>query len=264
MKNLVVISNWLERDTISLFKLVTQLANINPGIEYHLCIVCNHSDNNKEKNTNKNFENIYLELINILHHSNWPPATINLLFRENIGMNIGAWDFAWRRFPNFTHYMFLQDEVIVMNNNWLISYVDSIKTNNVTEETPFLIGESWNYKWDHPWSLLRKTNFNSISHGHSLTLGRVDFYLNTFKKWGVMHGDNGGHLRSLIWFSNFITLKKINGFNIGNTYGECIASEIAATLKVKQFKGFVSQIDSNHFRIFWHPEWRRDGSSKAI
>jgi hypothetical protein len=160
--------------------------------------------------------------------------------------------------------MFLQDEVIVMNNNWLISYVDSIKTNNIIEETPFLIGESWNYKWDHPWSLLRKSNFNSISHGHSLTLGRVDFYLNAFKKWGVMHGDNGGHLRSLIWFSNFITLKKINGFNIGNTYGECIASEIAATLKVKQLKGFVSQIDSNHFRIFWHPEWRRDGSSKVI
>ena len=263
MQNLVVISNWLERDTVSLFKLVTQLANINPGIEYSLCIVCNHSDKSNDKNTNENFHKIYHELINILNLSNWPPANINLIFRENIGMNIGAWDFAWRKFPNFTQYMFLQDEAIVMNDNWLVSYTDSIKFNNFAQDTPFLIGESWNNKWDRSWSILRETNLNNIAPGHSLTLGRVDFYLDTFKKWGVLKGNNGGHLRSLIWFTNFYTLQKINGFRIGNSYGECIASEIATSLLVKQNNGKVMQIDVAPFKLFWHPEWKRDGSSKV-
>jgi hypothetical protein len=262
MKNLVVISHWLERDSSNLYNLVIQLANINPGIEYSICIVCNHSDIDFPKNSNQNLEFIYQKLIRIINNSKWPPKEFYIVFRENIGMNIGAWDYAWRHFSNFINYLFLQDEVLVMNDNWFLSFINSIKSNNIQNETPFLIGESWNNKWDRSWISLINSNFNSISSGHSESLGRVDFYLNTFKNWGVFKGENGGHLRSLIWFTNIYTLTKINGFRIGRTYGECIASEIATSLLVKQHGGFVKQLKPHPFTYFWHAEWKKDGTSK--
>jgi len=262
MKNLVVISHWLDGNSSNLYNLVTQLTNINPGIEYSICIVCNHSDIDFSKNSNQNLEKIYQDIINILNNSKWPPNNFYILFRENIGMNIGAWDFAWRKFSNFINYLFLQDEVLVMIDNWLVSFINSIKNNNLEIQRPFLIGESWNYKWDNSWFILKNSNLNSIAHGHSETLGRVDFYIHTFKNWGVIQGENGGHLRSLIWFTNIYTLTKISGFRIGRTYGECIASEIATSLLVKQHCGFVKQLKPHPFTYFWHTEWKKDGTSK--
>jgi hypothetical protein len=262
MNNLVVISSWLDRDPSSLFKLVDQLSNISPGVEYYLCIVCNHSVDKIENNSNENFEKLYDDIRKIINNNNWPPIEFYLVFRENVGMNIGAWDYAWRKFSTFTNYLFLQDEVLVMSDNWLLSYIRSIEEFNIQERTPFLLGESWNSKWEHPWSILIKSNLNSLSYGHSLALGRVDFYLDIFKKWNVKHGQNGGHLRSLVWFTNIFTLNKINGFKIGSSYGECIASEIATSLLVKQNNGIVKQIKTLPFSIFWHQEWKKDGSTK--
>jgi hypothetical protein len=259
MSTLVVISYWSSRPPENLFNLVFQLSKYEQSYSYSLCIVCN-VDSDKEISSIT--DSLNLNIKNILDNNISKPEYFTLLTRRNIGMNIGAWDYGWKANKQYKHYIFLQDEVVVLLNNWLSSYMNRLNYNEVNEQSIFLLGESWNMKWDIPWNNLINSGFNTFMNGHPNNVKRVDFYLQMMRKWNISPGSTGGHLRSLIWITNQLTLETIKGFHEGSTFGECIASEISATKAVIQNGGHVKQIFDTAFHVFWHPEWRRDGLSK--
>ena len=204
---------------------------------------------------------------------------VRWLTRLNVGMNLGAWDAGWRwhasrrdRLTSQDHcFLFLQDEVEIQRENWLLGFVERLGKvrqelgKASSEPRPILLGETWNQRWDKPWDLLRRSALNQAPSFGSETMGmgRVDFYLSCLKRWSINAQATGGHLRTLILFSDHQSLKAINGFHLGTNKQSCIASEIALSQSVLALGGEVAQVDqSEPFRFFWHREWRKDGASK--
>ena len=263
-RNLVVISNWAERGTRMLTELSRQLTHSRPGAAYHLCVVSNVD----VKWPAPQMEDWHQFLENELHRacaqSPFMPEAVHVILRLNTGMNIGAWDAGWRHHPDFENYLFLQDEVRLVQENWLSAYVDVGEALCHTGHSLFLIGESWNSKWDKAWPELHRGALNTYSPGHPPDERRVDYYLRCMSQWNINPGHSGGHLRSLIWFSNLATLQKIGGFPVGNSYGECIAAEIAVNRSVIEQGGILKSIGDLPFQVFAHPEWSSNGASKNI
>jgi hypothetical protein len=196
------------------------------------------------------------------------PLSIDLGFRTNTGMNIGAWDWAWRATKKASRFLFLQDEVEILRPGWLSAFtLAHLAHRNENGERPLLLGESWNHRWDQPWDTLSQSELNSPNksqhyQGTIASKGNVDFVRNLLADWSIEEGVTGGHLRSLIWYTDLKSLEKINGFHVGQTRGECIAAEIAASKAIATSGGIVRQLRETPFTQLWHREWRKDGISK--
>jgi hypothetical protein len=181
---------------------------------------------------------------------------IDIEYRPNLGMNIGAWDHGWRRYPGFQHYLFLQDECYVVRAGWLDAYLQAAAPPGVG-----MVGESLNRMWDHPWAVVRERlgNDRLPEHGSSPDgSNRVDFYCRQLREWGVEPGLTGRHLRSVAWFLSGPVLERMNGFFIGRNYGECIASEIAASRKLESLGLKVVQAAEEEFFYIRHLEYNQD------
>lgn len=183
----------------------------------------------------------------------------HVLVRPNIGMNIGAWDAAYKHFPQYEYYIFLQDECQLVRDDFVSVYKNELDKNDVG-----MTGESINYKWDQSWNEMLQS---PINYPINLSLGigsssRVEYYLEKMKSWNIDPGFSGHHLRSLVWGFKGETLSRLNGFPIGLSKEECIASEIAISKKVEQLGLKVTQVSQNPFSCFKHGEWRADGFSK--
>jgi hypothetical protein len=261
MNNLVIISNWLDKGTKQLDQLLMQITKSDPGVKYDLLVVSNLSNISIFKIEEIKFV-LMNHISNIISKSLFPPDTFDVLIRENIGMNIGAWQDGWLKMPNFENYLFLQDEVILLKDNWFICYINKLNFILNNNSNIFLIGESINNRWNCSWEDLRMSALNTKAIGHPNNINRVDFYLAKFNEWSINPGAVACHLRSLIWFTNNKTMNEIKGFKIGKSYGECIAAEIAASLSVISKNGIVRQLDNDPFKNFYHPDWRKDGISK--
>ncbi|MGE0742036.1 MAG: glycosyltransferase [Hyphomonadaceae bacterium] len=184
------------------------------------------------------------------------PASVEVLERENLGMNIGAWDHGWRSKPGYDAYLFLQDECYVVRENWLTAFLDGARDGGVG-----LIGESINPAWDKPWPALRQHYAGARMPDHTIDgrpADRVDVYLDFMRRAGVEPGASGRHLRSLVWFATRPTLQAIDGFPIGANYGECIGAEIAVSRKVEALGKRVEQVSPEEFRFIRHVEYNRD------
>ena len=181
------------------------------------------------------------------------------LVRPNIGMNIGAWDAAYKHFPQYGYYIFIQDECQLVRGDFVSVYKNELEKNDIG-----MTGESINYKWNHSWNEMLRSPLNypinpSLATGSS---SRVEYYLERMKSWNIDPGSNGRHLRSLVWGFKGKTLSRLNGFPVGFSKEECIASEIAVSKKVEQLGLRVTQVGQNPFSCFKHEEWRADGFSK--
>ena len=265
--DLVVISHYAANGLSNLQQLLAQVIFSNPGCKIQLCIVINCDGSSNDQNNYKNSTKTKIdEMVLKLIEGNEMDVPENLPeihwhVRENIGMNIGAWDYGWRAHPNFEGYLFLQDEVNIVAENWCLAF--KYLASKIAEKSKyFLIGETWNYHWEKSWAELRNSQENSLIVVDDVIVERVDYFLSCFKNWELMGLDHGGHLRSLIWYTNSATLNAIDGFPAGENYNACIAAEIAVSLKVRALSGFTMQLDERPFRYIWHPEWRRDGVSK--
>lgn len=236
-KTLVVISYYDRRPLNNLVELLRSLTTHSVMNEFDICIVVNRT-NDKE----------------ICLRPEFP--SIPILYRHNLGMNIGAWDHGWRTYPGYRDYLFLQDECYFVRNDWLRAY-------RSMAEKPWvgMVGESLNGRWDRSWGKLRKDFATSHLPEHTIAgekLNRVDFYLNFFREHKVDPGKTGKHLRSVIWFFTGTVLEKIDGFLIGSNYGECIAAEIATTKKVEMFGLSAVQVAYEEFYYIRHLEYNQD------
>jgi hypothetical protein len=176
--------------------------------------------------------------------------------RNNIGMNIGAWWSGFNNFPNYKYYIFLQDECVILNNNFIDIYKSLLDNNQIG-----LVGESINFKWDKSWSELSKS-FLNYRINNDILIPRVDFYLDMFKKWDISPGTSGIHMRSLVWGLSHLTLEKIGPFPFGRSKEECIAAEIAVSKKIESLGLSVQQSSPSPFFYIKHIEWQSDGLRK--
>lgn len=183
----------------------------------------------------------------------WARQADFVFSRPNEGMNIGAWDFAWRTLSDYDAYLFLQDDCVLKATDWLGAFVQISADASVG-----LIGESWNSGWDRPWTAMRKSVAKHTLREHALDgkpVNRVDLYMDFMKRHLVTPGENAGHLRALTWFARRETLQAIQGFLHGANYGECIAAEIAATKQVQGLGLKAVQVGNQSFSCFGHMDW---------
>ncbi|MEM7327821.1 MAG: hypothetical protein AAF437_03715 [Pseudomonadota bacterium] len=176
-----------------------------------------------------------------------------VIYRENTGMNIGAWDHGWRTHSNYKSYVFLQDECSVSSPNWLVHIQKALGYSEIG-----LLGESINAAWDRSWETLEIAHKGAQLPDHFIEgkkADRLPAYLHAFKTWGIDRGRDGRHIRSLIWAMRSETLRRIDGFPIGRNYGECIAAEIAVSKAVESLGLKVAQIAAQEFFCFRHWEW---------
>lgn len=181
---------------------------------------------------------------------------VQVVYRPNLGMNIGAWDYGWRVNSGYQHYLFLQDECYAIREQWLSSFKQKLAETNAG-----LVGESLNSNWDRNWNQLRVEQEKVVMPEHEINgkrVNRVDFYLNYLRSQQTSAGPTGRHMRSLVWFLGVGTLEKINGFPIGRNYGECIAAEITVSKKVESLGLSIVQVDAQPFSYFRHVEWNQD------
>lgn len=176
--------------------------------------------------------------------------------RPNAGMNIGAWDAAWRRWPGRDAYVFVQDECYVVRDGWLPSALGAVTAHGIG-----MAGESLNAAWNRPWSELRTTVGENVLPEHFIDgqpANRVDVYLHHMRRYGIEPGDSGRHLRSLVWVLRGEVLERIGGFPSGANYGECIAAEIGVSRAVESLGLELRELGPLPFHVFRHREWNQD------
>jgi hypothetical protein len=236
-KGLIVISYYDRRPLHNLIELLRSISRYPGGGEFEICVVVNRT---KE------------EAIHLPEEF----SSIPIEYRHNVGMNIGAWDHGWRTHQDFQDYLFLQDECYIVRENWLAGYRSALDDPQVG-----MVGESLNVSWDQPWPKLREyaEKWPLVEHSiGSRSVNRVDFYLNFFREHEIYPGETGKHLRSVVWFAPGTVLRKIDGFFVGRNYGECIASEIAASKKVEALGLRVVQADPQEFFYIRCLEYNQD------
>lgn len=179
-----------------------------------------------------------------------------VLERNNSGMNIGAWDAAWRHWRGRPAYLFLQDECFAVRDGWMAQVLQALQVPGVG-----LVGESPNPGWDKPWDVLRDGPGKAALPEHFINgepANRVDVYLHHIRRYGIDPGEGGRHLRSLAWALRGPVLEQIGGFPLGANYGECIAAEIGVSRSVVAHGMGLGMVGPAPFHVFRHHEWNQD------
>jgi hypothetical protein len=241
--DLVIISNYESRGLANAITLLREIRESRSGVSrFDICLAIN-SDRISGEHQLSSEDGIWR------------------ITRNNSGMNIGAWDCAWRALDDYEGYLFLQDECRLARDGWLDAFTTGASAPGIG-----LLGESANTRWAREWRELLESPLNAYAPEHyidDVPARRVECYLHYMKRHNIDPGQDGGHLRSLVWFLKRDVLERINGFPCGRNRGECIGAEIAVSRKIVQSGLRFQQISTLPFTYFWHEEWRRDGSSKA-
>lgn len=230
----IVISHYLGRDINNLNNLISQLTFFKENI-----IVIVNSDHT------------HIETLDIING-------IKFVIRPNIGMNIGGWGAAIKYCNKYDKVIFLQDECIVNDFEFLPRYSELLDTKNTG-----IVGESINFKWNKSWDSMANSPLNyQVRLSDRVVMSRVEYYIQCLNKWRINPGKTAKHLRSLVWGFNTSFLSIINGFPIGNTKEECIASEIGVSKLVEQHNLNILQSSDNPFQYIHHKEWNTNGWAK--
>lgn len=237
MKPIVIISFYDRRPVEPLIHLLDSLDAHDPGLQYERVICVNASGGPA-----------------------LPVAVVervdDLLLRANRGMNIGAWDAAWRQWVGRPVYVFLQDECYAVRDGWMCDALAAVADPDVG-----LAGEALNDGWDRSWDELRLGPGRDLLPEHFVNgepANRVDVYLHHIRRFGIDPGTSGRHLRSLAWVARGDALTAVGGFPTGGNYGECIAAEIGVSRSMEAIGLRVRQIGPSPFHAFRHLEWSQD------
>ncbi|MGH1357256.1 MAG: hypothetical protein ACRBC3_00690 [Burkholderiaceae bacterium] len=233
-RHAVVVSLYEARSFEPLARLFESMACYDAGLSYQLVLVVNRTSSTP------------------LDLPFYPEMQV--LERDNTGMNIGAWDHGWRESVDFDAFLFLQDECLIQRDNWLLAF------DKAASQGAALIGESLSPGWDRPWPALRATHGKTLLREHQIDnapANRVDVYLDVMKKAGIDPGPGGRHLRSLVWFARREWLTRIDGFPIGADFGQCIGAEIAVSKAIEAAGGVVAQVADKPFSFIRHTEWHQ-------
>jgi len=181
---------------------------------------------------------------------------VSIMYRENVGYNIGAWDAGWRNEPRDNYFLFLQDECQLVKTDWIPALLAAFNG------SIGLLGEklSEQKKWDAPWSVIRERYAGHTLPDHWIgtpdnPVERLECYFDFWRRHNIELGPKADHLKSLSLFTTRAVLDRIHGFNIGRSYGEAIASEIAISKKVQACGLRIGLVGKEPFTYFKHPQW---------
>ena len=234
---LVVISHYDRRPLEPLIELLDSMGRHDAGAA-HQCVV----------------------MTNATHDSALPECVASRVAaharRHNLGMNIGAWDGAWRRWSGHPAYLFLQDDCFIARDGWLRAVLDRLEDPEVG-----LVGESLNHAWAKPWPALREAQGRDVLPEHFLAgrpANRVDVYLAEMQRHGIDPGPTGRHLRSLAWGVRAEVMDRLGGFALGSDYGTCIAAEIGTSRAVEAMGLRLEEAGPAPFHYIRHRDWNQD------
>lgn len=162
---------------------------------------------------------------------------VQVLMRENLGMNIGAWDHGWRALPGYARYIFLQDECVVRQPGWADAYAAALD-----DPQTGLAGES--IAFDTTWAEAIG-RLNKISRYRDLMADR----------WKIDPGTHATHLQSLIWAARREVLEASDGFPIGHTRHQCITAELAVSRRLVAMGFKLRLVGPEPFTWFSHGQW---------
>ena len=163
---LVVISHYNAWPSDQLIALLDQMRSVPAGCPFHARIVVNRAEP---------------------HDLALPPRyqSVEVLYRQNVGFNIGAWEQGWREPPVFDAYLFLQEECRIVRPGWLRAFVQASRDPRVG-----LVGES--LKCDHSWEPLKR-------YTHYAETYRI--HREFFEEHRTPMGRDAAHLQSLVLFA---------------------------------------------------------------
>jgi hypothetical protein len=232
---LVVVSHYNAWPSDNLVRLLDQMRTIPAGWPFRVRVVVNAARP---------------------HRLSLPPwhADVEVCYRPNNGYNIGAWDEGWRLDPAYDAYLFIQEECRILRDDWLGAFV-----RKANEPRVGLVGESLSPVWDALWEELERRFQGERPPGHLVDgqpAERVPCYLDFLRRHGIDPGPRGDHLQSLVLFARRTVLEQIDGFPIGDNYGEAIASEIGMSKKIQALGLRLCEVGPHPFTYIEHPQWR--------
>lgn len=211
-----MVSFYNARPADQLVSLLDQLASIPAGRAFDLVVVVN--------------KGIEVSLTLPERHRD-----TRVLYRENFGFNIGAWDHGWRSNPNYRYYLFLQDECVIARNNWLQGFVDRMGGK------PALLGECLVY--DLPACVSGNPEFLEY-------VKQID----TVHK--VPENTSNVHLQTLVVFASAEVLSRIDGFPVSKeSKAQAVATEVSLSRVVSAAGYPVRQVGFYPFKYVMHPQW---------
>jgi len=231
----VVISYYDARPSEQLVALMDQIASVPAGVPFRARIVVN--------------QEVMAPLELPARH-----AEIPILYRKNVGFNIGAWEAGWRASPRFAMYTFLQDDCYIKRAGWLAAYVHRLRQASVG-----LVGESmsgwakWREVESDPLFFGRRPNHEVASGGRAEQLKTMYAF---FERNGIDQGLSSRHLQSLVLAARRETLERIGGFPIGLSYHEAVAAEIGISKRVESEGLLLRQAAWLPFTFVGHAQWR--------
>lgn len=230
---LVVVSHYNAWPTDNLVALLDQMATIPAGMPFQTRVVVNQAEDRP------------LDLP--ARH-----AGVEVLYRKNIGYNIGAWDLGWRSGPPFDCYLFLQEECQILRHNWLAAFVRlAIKPRiGLVGERLHWAGFTWSrldrYYAKFPFAARIDGQEVPIPTGVRLSLTRL----------GIPLGKTGAHLQSLVFCARREIMVAMDGFLIGRDYAEATVAEVAASKRVEAMGLDVREVGrGGSFQYILHPQW---------
>ena len=232
MTTLVVISHYNAWAPDQLVALLDQVASVPAGTPFALCVVVNQA------------EPCALDLPE--RHRGVP-----VLYRENTGYNIGAWDHGWRENPGHDCYLFLQEECRIVRPNWLAAHRQLAMRPRVG-----LVGEAMQWAgmgWERLDRTYREAPRKVMGDGSAVPYP-ADLRAGLAAA-RVPEGRTGAHLQSLVLCLRREVLEAIGGFPIGRTYAEAVAAEVALTKRVEALGLRAREVGPGSFRYVVHPQW---------
>ena len=226
----VVVSSWEGHSRSFLRRLVASMKCFDAGMAYDLVVSANSPDFAVPE-----------DLAGVFRH---------ILRRENVGFNLGAWDHAWRRLPEYDYYLFMQDDCFVRRKNWLRRFSQRF----AKEKDCGLVGEHFNSGWNRPWDELLGlcTGEYNVSAQKSQRAAR---YLHLLKQWGVPAGHTAAHLTTVVQFTSRRLLEEVDGYPIRAAYQEAIAAEIGFSRKIVAAGYCLRQLERWRHSYIGHPQW---------
>jgi len=212
---LVTISYYNAWPIDDLLRLLDEVHNIPSGHDFDVLVVVNRG-----KEEPIDLPDKYREL--------------NVIYRENSGYNIGAWDHGWRSYPDYDYYLFLQDECHIVKQDWLKAFIDKAGGQDG------LFGESMVY------NLISLVADND---GFKKKIAEYEQY------YGI-NNKNYKHLQTLILFATNKTMSVLNGFpDVETEKSTGVAVEVTIS-RATMNAGFpVAQVSFYPFEYIQHPQW---------
>jgi hypothetical protein len=161
---------------------------------------------------------------------------VEVRIRANQGFNIGAWQAAWQEAPAYPFYLFLQDECVLLREDWLRAFIDC-----AARPQSGFIGE-WevlNFTW-------RRLNRGWAQIGKSFEVLR--------REAGVPAGIAPLYLQTVVIGVRREVLMRSGGFITGEDKATAVAGEILSSVRLRSLGYSNRQVGFFPFTRVGHPQ----------